>query len=52
MADEELTCTVAASAVVIAIMLKRRRRRRRKRTVWVRDWIKSRPDMGAYHQLL
>ena len=42
----------AACGVVIAIVMARRRRKRRNRTVWVRDWIKSRPAQGTYHQLL
>ena len=32
--------------------MRRKRTRQRSRTVWVREWIKNRPAMGAYHQLL
>ena len=43
---------IAASAIVLALIIARRRRRRRDRKVWVREWIKNRPQLGAYHQLL
>ena len=31
---------------------RRRRRRRRQGRLWVRDWIRRRPELGLYHRLL
>ena len=43
---------IAACGIVLAIIIARRRRRRKNRSVWVREWIKNRPQLGAYHQLV
>ena len=43
---------IAACGNVLAIIIARRRRRRRNRSVWVREWIKNRPQLGAYDQLV
>ena len=38
--------------IIVAIILMRRRNKRRKRRLWVREWIRNRPQLGAYHQLV
>ena len=47
-----LNNVIAACGLVIAIIIARRQRRRRNRSVWVREWIKNRPQLGAYHELV
>ena len=43
---------IGACGVIIAILLKRSHNNRRKRRVWIREWIKNRPQFGVYHQLV
>ena len=43
---------IGACGVVIAISLRWSRRIRRNRRVWVREWVRNRPQFGAYHQLV
>ena len=49
---DDPTVFLAACGVVAYVLLRRARRRRRNRTVWVRDWIRSRPRHGAFHSLV
>ena len=44
--------TLGVCTFVATLIIKRRRKRRRNRSVWVREWIQSREERGAYHQLL
>lgn len=48
----DISVSVGACGVLIALMMKRSRRNHRNRTVWVREWIRRRPNLGAYHQLV
>lgn len=41
-----------AAAAIVAICVSIKMRRRKKRSVWVKDWIKRRAQLGAYNQLL
>ena len=43
-----------ACLAVIAILLNKRRKRKvkRNRKVWVKEWIKNRPNQGAYNNLM
>ena len=49
--DVTLGSSVCA-AILIALIIRKRQRRRRKRTIWVREWIRSRYKYGAYYQLM
>ena len=51
---DEASVTIGACGVVVAILLKRThvKRNSRESRVWVRQWIKNRPNFGAYHQLV
>ena len=49
MADKAI---VGACGVIVALMIMRARRNRRNRREWVRQWIRNRPRLGAYHQLV
>lgn len=51
----EDTNVVGACGLIVAALLRKKRnnkRKRRNRTVWVRDWIKNRPKVGAYNCLI
>ena len=42
----------ACAVIILHLIIQRRRRRRKKRTIWVREWIKSRQIHGAYKHLM
>lgn len=48
----DISVSVGACGVLIALLMKRSRRNHRNKTVWVREWIRRRPNLGAYHQLV
>ena len=50
--DEADIVTAISASTIVLILTNRQRRKKHKMRLWVKDWIRERANLGAFHSLL